>query len=254
MTKYPIRRFARRGLRTGAVAALLGLSAGALLAQEPLVTDRPDFTESASAVEPGRVQVEAGVTREEVDGGSVTTIGEILARIGVVPGIEARVGAPSWIESSAASGIGNAFLGAKAEVPAGGGWDGAILFGATVPVGDEDVASDAWEPEVVVAASHELGPRAELGLNAGWGRPLEDEERVDEFVASGAVGFDLGDGWGAFAEAFGFATVDDAGPAHLNAGVTRRMGPDLQLDARIGAGLFQAAGEWFVGIGFSRRW
>lgn len=236
------------------LGVLLALPTQARPAQDPLVTDRPDFTESADAVEPGRVQVEAGATREEVEGGQVTSVGEVLGRIGIVPGLEARVGAPSWIDSSLGSGIGSAFLGAKAEVPVGGSWDGAILFGTTVPVGEEDVSPDAWEPEVVVAASRELGRRAGLGLNAGWGRPVEGEDRVHEFRASGAMGFDLGEGWGAFAEAFGFATPDDAGPAFLDGGVTRLVGPDLQLDARIGAGLFQASGEWFVGFGVSRRW
>lgn len=232
----------------------LSIGVAPLQAQEPLVTDRPDFTESAASVEPGRVQVEAGATFGSADDVEVWSVGETLARIGVVPAIELRVGIPSWIDAEGLDGFDDAFLGAKLEIPAGGRWETALLAGTTVPVGDDEVAADAWQPELVLALAKELSGRVGLGINAGWSRPVVDGKREDEFLGSAAAGLDLGDGWGAFGEAFGFATTDDAGPAFLDVGVTRLFGPDLQLDARAGAGLFQAAGDWFVGIGFARRW
>ncbi|MDX1660461.1 MAG: transporter [Gemmatimonadota bacterium] len=228
--------------------------ASPLTAQEPLVTDRPDFTESAASVEPGRIQIEAGTTFESADGLEAWTVGEVLGRIGVSPAIELRVGVPSYLDVNGAEGFDDAFLGTKVELPGGSGWGTALLAGTTVPVGDADVAANEWQPEIVLALARDLSQRAGLGFNLGWGRPVVEGEREDEFLASAAVGYDLGDGWGAFGEAFGFATGDDAGPAFLDAGVTRLVGPDFQLDARVGAGLFQAAGEWFAGIGFSRRW
>ena len=54
-------------------------------AEEPLITDRPDFTESSSAVGSGVLQLESGFSHAEFRGGSdVTTVGEILARWGVL--------------------------------------------------------------------------------------------------------------------------------------------------------------------------
>ena len=54
----------------------LGLGAGAATAQtviQPLVTDRPDATESASLVPPGFVQIEMGGAYAEHRVGSVLT-------------------------------------------------------------------------------------------------------------------------------------------------------------------------------------
>lgn len=218
-----------------------------------LITDRPDFTESAASVEPGHVQIEAGTTFSDTDPGDESTVGELLARIGLVPGVELRVGVPSWIRAGGLDGFDDGFLGGKGEIPAGAGWEAAVLAGTTVPIGDGDVAADAWQPEVVLAFARDLAEGAGLGLNVGWGRPVEDGDRFDEFRGSAAVGLDLGGGWGAFGETFGFV-ADEAGPAFVDGGVTRLFGPDFQLDARVGAGLFQAAGEWFIGIGFARRW
>lgn len=234
-------------------ATPLAFPSGPLLGQEPLVTDRPDFTESAAAVVPGRVQVEAGATFESLDGIDAWSVGELLARIGVISGVELRVGVPSWIDVDGLEGFDDAFLGGKVEIPASDTWGTAVLFGTTVPVGDEEVAAAEWQPEVVLALERDLSERVGVGFNGGWGRPVVGEERVDELFGSAAVGFDLGDGWGAFAETFGFVTDGD-GRAFVNGGITRLIGLDLQLDARIGTGVGGASDEWFAGVGLSQRW
>lgn len=231
----------------------LAFSSGPLLGQEPLVTDRPDFTESAVSIVPGRVQVEAGATFESGDEVDAWSVGELLARIGVISGVELRVGVPSWIDVDGLDGFDDAFLGGKVEIPASDTWGTAVLFGTTVPVGDEEVAAAEWQPEVVFALERDLSERVGVGFNGGWSRPVEGEERVDELFGSAAVGFDLGGGWGAFGETFGFVTDGD-GRAFVNGGITRLIGLDLQLDARVGAGVGGASDVWFAGVGFSRRW
>lgn len=55
-----------------------------VMAQEPLVTDRPDFTESSSTVGKGFFQLEGGATYFESAGGTdVTTLGEVLIGAGL---------------------------------------------------------------------------------------------------------------------------------------------------------------------------
>ena len=71
-----------------------------------------------------------------------------------------------------------------------------------------------------------------------------------------ALGRSLGDRIGAFLELYGLAPAgaegdDDA--AYLDGGFTLAFGTDAQLDARAGAGLTDAAADWFFGIGFARR-
>ena len=80
--------FFRQWMALAFIAGLASLIPPAAPAQQPLISDRPDFTESAATITPGRVQMEAGYTfarLEEVEGHA---IGEILARIGVLSGVE----------------------------------------------------------------------------------------------------------------------------------------------------------------------
>ncbi|HKY61551.1 MAG TPA: transporter, partial [Gemmatimonadota bacterium] len=86
------------------VAALAGLNPGSLAGQEgaPLVTDRPDFTESAVTVPRGDVQLESGYTFTRSDEEDEHSLGEVLARIGLVERLEARIGFGShaWITAA----------------------------------------------------------------------------------------------------------------------------------------------------------
>ncbi|HVR97870.1 MAG TPA: transporter, partial [Thermoanaerobaculia bacterium] len=77
---------------TAAPAAALDLSG----LPEPLVTDRPDFTESTSTVAPGHFQVEGGATLARVEDEDSETWGEVLVRYGLGPRLEARLAAGSY--------------------------------------------------------------------------------------------------------------------------------------------------------------
>ena len=52
----------RAPLTGAATLVLVAATGGTATAQEPMVTDRPDFTESTSTVMPGVYQLEAGYT------------------------------------------------------------------------------------------------------------------------------------------------------------------------------------------------
>jgi hypothetical protein len=67
-------------LAAWAFAALVALAATA--DDEPLVTDRPDFTESAATVTRGRTQVEMGYTFTSAGDFDEHAMGELLVRIG----------------------------------------------------------------------------------------------------------------------------------------------------------------------------
>ena len=64
-----------------AIGALLFSMGSQTAAEEPLVTDRPDFTESSSSLGKGYLQLESGFTFVEFEAGTdVSTVPEILAR------------------------------------------------------------------------------------------------------------------------------------------------------------------------------
>lgn len=254
-----------RGVLAGLlVVAPAGLLPGPLAGQggAPLVTDRPDFTESAVTVPRGDVQLESGYTFTRAGDADEHTLGEVLLRVGLADRLEARIGLGShaWIGAAGEdpSGFEDPSLGFKAILAREetAGVAAAVLAGTTLPVGDGDVGEDDWQPEVKLAVSRGLSEVVALAANAGYARASEEGEGFDQGSASLSLGMGLSDRWGAYAEAYGTFPVTRSGDdeAVLNGGFTFLVHPLLQLDARAGAGLTDAAPDFFVGLGIARRW
>jgi hypothetical protein len=242
------------------IGALCLLPAVALGQDDPLVSDRPDFTESAVTITPGRFQIEAGVTHGEADGAETTAFGEFLLRIGVAAHTEIRLGLGSWLqEAGDRDGAANPTLGLKQRFLRGEGArpDFAVIALTTVPLGSDEVASSQAEPAVVGAAQWDLGETIGLGVNLGWSS-LHDAARDEHFSSawlSASLGLAASDRGGLFLEGFGFDGEEPGGgnTGYLDAGATYALGPDLQLDARYGRGLNGRDDEWFAGAGFVVR-
>ena len=134
----------------------LALLAGPVAAH--IVTDRPDLTESAQAV--SGLQIETGLLVDYTERGAdeiVTVAGpQALVRLGVAPGVEARLGLPD----DQVLDVG----GAKAELGAVGAWDLAAIAEASLPRGD-DRFSGAASPLAILVAGRDLGDLS-LGTQA----------------------------------------------------------------------------------------
>lgn len=259
-------------LGRGAVRCLVfGLSvttaspAAAQLAAEPLVTDRPDFTESAVTVAPGQFQLESGYTFTRIGPEGEHAVGEVLLRAGLTERIELRLGGGSLLirddELAERSGLDDTFVGVKVRIAEergriGAGSPGvAVLAGTTLPTGSGGFGADAAQPGATLALAWTLSDRVGIASNVGYTYASDGGDRFDEFSGSVAVGYSLTERWGSYLEAYGFA-VGDGGTdtAFLNGGVTYLFSPDLQVDARIGAGLNGVDPDYFVGVGIARRW
>lgn len=233
---------------------------------EPLVADRPDFTESTASVAPGRFQVESGYTLSRGGGTDTHAVGEVLVRVGLAPPLELRVAPGSYtvLDRPAGSdaGLSNPALGAKATLlrPGPGARAAvpavAVLAGTSLPVGAEAVSPDGAEPEAGVALGWELGGRLSLGANLRHGRPVSDGERFGRTVATGALGLEATERLGAYVEVYTLRPdAPGSGPADvLNGGLTLRLGPDAQLDARVGGALGRTGPDLVLGAGFSWRY
>jgi hypothetical protein len=245
--------------------ATVALVAPAVVAQElpPIVSDRPDFTESAETVPRAHVQLEGGVTSERADDSDALTVGELLARVGLSPRWELRVGAPTWERidpdgAADASGFGDPSLGAKLRLtdPEGDGVAAAVIFGTTLAAGDEEIGADDAEPFVNLALSRDVSPSMALAGNAGYTRASDPEGSYGRVSASLSLGVALTATTGAFVEAYGFSeeAKDGDTSTYADGGVTWLVRPELQLDARIGTGLSGNDVDLFAGVGFVRRW
>ena len=233
----------------------------------PLVTDRPDATESSETVGKGLFQLEAGYTFANFERVDVHSIGEFLLRIGVLhENVELRLGFNSYSlvrgADVDASGLQNVGIGAKVRLLSGGGVGHArptiaVLVATTIPTGSEDIEPRSARPEARLAAAWDLSNRLSLGTNLIWSS-IKDGDLEERHTAQGlstALGYGLSDRWGAYFEYFGvYPTGERDSENYLNGGVTYLISNDLQLDGRVGYGLNGRDDDFFVGFGTAVRW
>jgi hypothetical protein len=249
----------------GTVAAICALGTVGFT-EEPLVTDRPDFTESSSAVGKGVLQLESGFTYADFSGGTdATTIGEVLVRWGVLEKLELRFLLPTYARESGSGSSSSGFLstgvGLKYELAEGGGsgfiggMEAALIAATTVPTGTADFASSDWQPSAVFSVSWELTPKAGIGANLGIARPAGDGNRFTTLWASAAFGVGLSDSTSAFFELIAFNREEDRGPSTFTfqTGIVYLFNSDLQADLRVARRLTDQGVDFLVGAGLSWR-
>ncbi len=236
------------------------------VASEPLVTDRPDFTESAVVVPSGRLQLELGATwARDNDDVETTSLGEALVRWGVAQRLEVRLGLPSWQRSSHGPVWGQGFADMEAGVKvqlhtaegrsAAVGADWALILVTSAPTGGDEVSAGVWQPSAVLAAGWELGGDWSLGANLGFSRPADEGRRFTSAWFSTTVGIGISDTTAAFLELVGVQRERFGGPGTLavQAGLTRRLGADLQFDVRIARRLTAEGPDLLAGVGAAVR-
>lgn len=241
----------------GVVASLQLLLALPTAAQEDLVGDRPDVTESAVPITPGRVQLEAGATLEWDDVSELLTAGELLARVGLIRNVELRLGLPSYVATfdEGPDGFDDVSLGAKFVLNAYDAershWpQSAIIVETSLPTGSEAFGNDRLQPVALAAFEWPLNDVTGLGVNVGGALVGVEEERL-QGLASVALGSDFGERIGGFVELYGFTgeTPGENGRVFVDGGVTYAATPDLQFDARAGVELGNDFNQRLVGVG-----
>lgn len=256
------------------VAALLGPTCQARDDPGPIVTDRPDQTESAEVVPRGLVQIEAGYSFVHVDqDGEVleaSAIPSTLVRWGLDPKVELRFGWVGYVSEEREvagvdtddSGSGNTSLGAKIKLreERGRAPQLAILVDFVLPTGHTALRSDRIDPSARVCGSHTLSERMGFGWNLGIAAvTTEDaggEPDTDTLgIYTAALGIGITERWSAFVELFGGIPFSgSADPANLfDGGFTYLVSDNVQLDLSGGVGLNDHADDWFMGAGISFR-
>ncbi len=253
-------------LATTLLLLTLATPAGAQQSQ-PLVTDRPDQTESATTVRPGVVQLEIGVTLGGDDAVRTVAAPEALVRVGLARRLEARATFAGWMRAvprfgggAAVHGVGDVGVGFKYRLTDGDGWPpaAAVVADLTLPTGDEGFGSPRTDPTLLLAAAHEVGEAVGIGYNLGAAWATVDEA-VDVTTAhllySFVVGLSVHNAVAVFLEPFGALPLNEAAASRyaLDGGLTLRLRRNLQLDVSAGFGLPDPADDWFAGAGVSVR-
>ena len=251
------------------LAALLAPSLGACvgaIAREPIVTDRPDFTEAAATVPAGMVQLEGGYTFARAEGVGVHTVGEGLARIATGARSELRLGINSYrvisVDGARDGGIEDASIGAKVSILEAADYFDlrrpalSLIVATTVPTGGRAVAERAWQPGAKVVIGWPLTGSLAWTSNLNYTYASEGGRRFGQGSGSTSLAYAATDRVGTYLEYFRFMPASRGGPGagFVNGGVTYLLTSDFQLDARLGAGTDGAGSGSFAGVGIARRW
>jgi hypothetical protein len=240
---------------------------------EPLVTDRPDFTEASSTVGLGVMQLEGGYTYvyDSDDTGSFKahSFPETLLRVGVLADwLEFRI-AWNYVEEtttqfggprSIATGSEDLYLGLKIGLTGQAGVlpEMALMPQMTVPTGSGEFNAGETLPGLNWLYGWEINDWLETGGSTQANRALDDvtDEPYLEFAQSWTIGYNLTDWLGAYTEWFVLAPDGaDTNPTenYANGGFTFLVSNGVQLDIRAGVGLNEEADDYFVGSGFAIR-
>lgn len=235
-----------------------------------LTTDRPDTTETPFTVEPGRVQLEASVaswTRDRQQGVKTTEweVAPFNARVGITPRTELGIFVTPQVRrteedrsgaKTVTRGVGDSVLRAKVNFTGndGGAFGSGVMLDVKVPTAADGIGNDKTELAVTFPVTFEVG--------AGWdGAAMTTIERAytdagkyegvwtNTFSLAREVVTDVG----VFFEAVSTTGVG----RHVlvfDCGVTRRLGPNLQLDAGVNIGVSKTAPDLGAFVGFARRW
>lgn len=245
-----------------------GRQEGGAPLDEPLVTDRPDFTESSTTVGRGVLQLEMGYTYAYRNRG-VQEIGysypDLLVRAGVLfDWLELRL---DWamLEShdgvtGTAIGSSDLGIGFKIALTAQQGIlpEMALIPQMSVPAGSAEFRDNEVLPGLIWIYSWQLNDwlatagqtQLNRGLDSGTGDPYW------EFSQSWTVAVSLSDRWGGYAEWFVLTpdgATNEVTQHFVNGGFTFLVSDDCQLDIRYGEGLSRRGEDYFMGMGLSVR-
>lgn len=240
---------------------------------EPLVTDRPDFTESSITVGMGVVQFEGGYTFTSDDSNEGSTsehsFPEALWRVGMIAEwFELRIG---WNYGASAenvnggdnislAGAEDLYIGSKLALTPQSGClpETGVILQMTVPTGSSDFTAGEVLPGINFVYGWDITDTFSTGGGTQANRALDDngEDFYVEFAQSITTGYGWTDKFSSFHEWYMFApagAVTSQNQQYFDAGFTYLLSNNIQWDIRAGVGLNQAADDFFAGSGISIR-
>ncbi|HEX8833959.1 MAG TPA: transporter [Abditibacteriaceae bacterium] len=243
------------------------VSSHAQEAVEPLITDRPDFTESTQTLAPGRTQVEGGATFTRSGSSRETSVGEFLVRVGAGKKTELRFGVNSYVwtrdaVNGDASGKDDTTFGVKLRLSEGSGGMGlkkpamSLLLDTNLPTGSRAYRENGLQPAAKLLLGWTLNERLALASNLNYAYARQGGTRFNQFSGSVSLGLAVTDKTGAFFEVYGFEKDSPGGSSasFFNTGLTYLVSNDFQLDARVGTGIGGGPNpNYFFGVGAAQR-
>ncbi len=226
---------------------------------DPIATDRPDQTESASLVPPGYVQMELGFGKINSDQAHSFFFPNALLKYGVNENFELRfISTYTSIHEDGSSEV-NGFLpialGFKTKFAEENGiWPKISLLGHFVMPGivSDEISIENLAPDFRFAFQHSISDFFSLGYNLGVFWDGYNPEPI--YIYSFAPGFSIGN-FGFYVEGYGFIPQGSDREVRflVDGGVTYLLISNLQFDFSLGQNLTNNIVESYFALGVSYR-
>ena len=212
-----------------------------------IITDRPSQTDSPLLIDKGYVQIETGVSIEEIQ----SKINS-LVRIGILNGVEVRINSNYIINDEISyqkkSSFADFELGSKLKLLDNDqvNTNISLLTYLSIPTAPEVFSNNEYGFLNKLLVSHNLTSDSQMGYNIGYNKFTNYDGL---YVYSLLYGKTLGS-FSIFFELFGNSNSNISN-SNFNSGITYLIDNDKQLDLSIGKGLNNDL--FFVKLGFSLR-
>ncbi|MBI9070876.1 MAG: transporter [Melioribacteraceae bacterium] len=227
-----------------------------ILFSQELVTDRPDFTESALVVPLHMIQVESGVEYSDFQSIEEFSYPNALFRIGVGNNLEVRFGLSGWtnvsVNDNSNNYLNDLLFEAKYQITKDDVlFPTAIMLVSTLPTGDEEVSVESAEIGVKLATGYDINDKLGLGFNLGFISVESGGKREILSLASVAMGIGITDKVSAFIEAYAEVPQNEVWQPVIDGGFTYLVTSKAQIDLYVGKGLNDYTPDLIIGAGFS---
>ncbi|PWK20675.1 outer membrane putative beta-barrel porin/alpha-amylase [Xanthomarina spongicola] len=233
---------------------------------EPLITDRPDQTESPNVVSKGYIQIETGAAYEAFKNNNIkietTTYNTSLVRFGLLNNLELRLGW-DFVEnkteiynnpiSNINSGFSPLMLGIKISVSKENNWlpEIGLLGHIYLPfTAGSDYKPDSTGVDFRFAFANSLSEKSSLSYNLGvaWGNDSPEAS----YLYTIAYGYKLTEKICGYAEIYGDFPENSKANHLCDAGITYLITNNLQLDATFGTSITKGQ-DLMISAGLSYR-
>mgnify|MGYP006276160181 FL=1 len=269
------------GLALLLVITMAAPSSMAQMADEPLSSDRPGFSNAAATVQQGVVQAELGYsflnTADQFGDESAIdhNLGQLLLRYGVTDAVELRANIGSYQFVEVREGPLSDPLSTEPETTFEDGYFGPAVeakarifrnatttvsaFSSTlIPVqtGVYDSQTDQRAVQTLaLLLDGQLGTGVSLTLNGGaqffWDGGVQDDRNVSALFIP-TLNFSINDALGAYVGYYGVYN-DSANTNFVEGGLTYLASSNTQVDLNTGYRVDDNLDQFFVGIGLSQR-
>lgn len=224
----------------------------------PILTDRPDQTETPFTVPKNRFQMETGFLLEQTNSETKSFLHpSILFKFGLSNNFELGLiteFATIRTNSDNVSGLSPVTLRFKENIAQEHGLIPATSFIGYLSVpyfASKNFQATYFAPAFRFTLQHTLSPRLSLGYNLGaqW----DGETAEPTFIYTLTTGYSITNKIGTFVELYGFAPQKSKADHRVDGGFNYLVCENMLFDISAGLGISNNVPEYFLGTGFSFR-